>query len=185
MRQAPSRSLRQAMIWEVCRATCAVEDIFPSIKIGAFNEEFMNGKTNTSNPVNMVWDEGRSLWEESNSQPFRENLGCLVSIGAGLSSGEPVGSSTGSLLESLRRIGKETQQEADSFIREQEKKDLFREKRYFRMNLTPVSNSEREEWGRTDEFDSATTKYFERPTNELALKDCAYRLRDKGTHNAS
>ncbi|PVH83911.1 FabD/lysophospholipase-like protein [Cadophora sp. DSE1049] len=117
-------------IWEACRATAAATSLFEPIKIGQFNEEFVDGATGFNNPVNEVLLEARDLWPET---ILSSNVACLVSIGTGLRSNSSFGPSVMQVGRTLLRIAVETEKTAERFHRAYP--TLVSENKYFRFNV--------------------------------------------------
>ncbi len=51
--------LRECRIWEAARATSAASTFFPSIKIGRYQQTFIDGALLNNNPIEIADDESR------------------------------------------------------------------------------------------------------------------------------
>ena len=65
------------------RATSDASSFFDLIKIGQFEEEFVDGAVGANNPVAKLWNEAKSVWSD---QALEGNIKCLISIGTGVPS---------------------------------------------------------------------------------------------------
>ena len=49
------------MIWEACRATSAAATFFDPVSIGPYGEEFIDGATESNNPIERLLEEARRV----------------------------------------------------------------------------------------------------------------------------
>ena len=122
--------LDSVKIWEACCATLAVSSLFDPITIEQYNQEFVNGATEASNPVWEVWNQAQLIW---GPEPLDSKVKCLVSIGAGVHL--PSGSKTDmlSIGKVLIAIATESEYTAQRFRLGQS--HLDHTSRYYRFNM--------------------------------------------------
>ncbi|OCL01567.1 FabD/lysophospholipase-like protein [Glonium stellatum] len=117
-------------IWEAGRATSAASTFFDPISIGPSKQRFFDGATGANNPIRELWKEAKDVWS---SAPLENNIGCIVSIGAGVPSMKKFGKDGLEIFQTLKRIATETEATARDF--HQEHTDLDDTERYFRFNV--------------------------------------------------
>jgi hypothetical protein len=98
-------------IWEAGRATSAASSFFDPIKIGKFEETFLDGGTGCNNPVEKVFEEALEIWGPS----ARQRIQCLVSIGTGQPALKAFGSSLKDIATTVINIATETDKTAANF----------------------------------------------------------------------
>jgi len=119
--------LNVTKIWEAGRATSAASTFFDPIKIGPYDEEFVDGATGSNNPARELWAEAMDMW------PSESKVKCLVSIGTGQPSLKPFGESLLDIAKTLSEIATDTEYTAELFSKEH--RDLAQSKCYFRFNV--------------------------------------------------
>lgn len=124
-----SLALNSTKIWQASRATSAATSFFDPIAIGPFNEEFVDGALGANNPVNMLWGQAQAVW----GNQLRGKLKCLVSIGTGMPTLQPVRDDVLGIWATLKELATETERIAEQFRRD--KSSLDDEGRYYRFNV--------------------------------------------------
>jgi len=151
-------------LWEVAVATLARTLTFAPVKLGPFQDEFMDGSLGGNNPLNSIWTQVNTIW------PNSKHRNCIVSIGAGM---PRLHSAKGGMLDSIRvmaAIATETEQTAENFAREHA--DLLAHHRYFRFNSPGLENIGPEEYDKSVEIQALTQSYTYDPTVKLILSTC-------------
>jgi predicted acylesterase/phospholipase RssA len=113
LRSYESRRVKEVdcTIWEASRATSAASSFFDPIKIGQFEETFVDGGTGCNNPVERVFDEALDIW----GPDARQRIQCILSIGTGQPMEKGFGSGLKEIASTLIRIATETEQTAARF----------------------------------------------------------------------
>jgi hypothetical protein len=165
-------------IWEAARATSAASSFFDPIKIGKFEEEFVNGAVGVNNPVAHLWIEAKGVW---NDEALEGNIKCLVSIGTGIPSLKPYGDSLLEIGKTLKAVATETEMTAESFHRAHS--DLDDGNRYFRFNVAHgLEDIGLEDAAQKNRIMAATTRYVALESvmkqmklcgNNLSTRECA------------
>jgi hypothetical protein len=122
--------LRYTTIWQACRATSAASTFFEPITIGRYKEQFVDGATGANNPIWKLWEQAKAVWD---SEPFEENVQCIVSIGTG---GPNIAAFDDDLIriaDTLKHIATETEATAEEFRRD--KPQLVTSGVYYRFNV--------------------------------------------------
>ncbi|KAL6406251.1 FabD/lysophospholipase-like protein [Ilyonectria robusta] len=163
------RLYRATKIWEACRATCAASSFFDPITIGDFGESFVDGATGANNPVTEVWNEAKDVWTLDRIEC---HLQCLVSIGTGIPSVKPFGTSLAAISAALRAISIETESTAEHFARD--KSGLESDGRYYRFNvIRGLEGIGLEDSSQLHTIMAATDRYLESQTVYKLLRDCS------------
>ena len=121
-------------IWEAGRATSAASSFFDPIKIGQFEESFVDGGTGCNNPVERVFEEALNVW----GPDARQQIQCIVSIGTGQPTEKGFGSGLKEIASTLIHIATETEQTAARFATGYAPSlgpSLNSSKAYFRFNV--------------------------------------------------
>ena len=113
-------------IWEAARATSAASGFFDPIPIGL--QTYIDGATECNNPVNAVWSEAGSIWDD-----LQQRIQSLVSIGTGKRDLRDFGDDLPSISKSLISIATETETTEQLFY--ERHISLGLEGRYFRFNV--------------------------------------------------
>ena len=140
---------------------------FDPIKIGQFEEEFVDAAVGANNPVAQVWNEARYVWS---GEALEGNIKCLVSIGTGVPSLDSYGSSLFEIAKALKDIATETEKTAESFHRAHS--DLDDGNRYFRFNVSHgLESIGLEDAAQKNKIMAATTRYvaLESVMNQMKL----------------
>ena len=162
----------KTQIWEAARATSAASSFFDPIKIGLFEEEFVDGAVGVNNPVAQLWNEAKYIWSD---EPLEGNIKCLVSIGTGVPSLTPYGSSLLEIAETLKQIATETEKTAESFHRTHS--DLDDGNRYFRFNVQHgLESIGLEDAAQKNRIMAATSRYVALESVMKQMKLCGNNL---------
>ncbi|KAG6357757.1 hypothetical protein INS49_013636 [Diaporthe citri] len=121
-----SFSTSKCKIWEAARATSAAATLVDPIKIGL--QEYADGATGCSNPVNAVLEEAKAIWRDAPSR-----IQCLLSIGTGAPNLDGFDSNIKEVVETLKTISTETEDTDKQFFRDSA--SLGVGGRYFRFNV--------------------------------------------------
>lgn len=161
------------LIWEAARATFAASSFFDPIKIGQFNEEFVDGAAaGVNNPVAQLWNEAKYIWSD---EPLEGNIKCLVSIGTGVPSLKPYGSSLLEIAQTLKEIATDTEKTAESFHRAHT--ELDDGNRYFRFNVHQgLDNIGLEDATQKNKIMAATSRYVAQESVRKQMKLCGNNL---------
>jgi hypothetical protein len=124
-----SELFKTVKIWEACRATSAATTFFDSIKIGPYDQVFLDGATSANNPVRKLWQEAKEVWGES----METRVECLVSIGTGIGDVAPFGNDAIAVGKTFLAIATETERTANEFRREY--RGLDDRNAYYRFNV--------------------------------------------------
>ena len=163
-----SHMFHATRIWEAARATSAASSFFDPIKIGPYNEEFVDGATGANNPVQELWNEAKSVWSD---EPLESRIQCLVSIGTGVPSLKPFGSSLGEIGKTLVQIATETERTAETFHRGHSELDASN--RYFRFNvLRGLEGIGLEDVSQKNIIMATTSRYMESEATVKQMKLC-------------
>jgi hypothetical protein len=163
---------RTIRIWEAARATAASPGYFDPISIGHSNVQLLDGGLGANNPVREVLQAARELWPD---KPVGEQVGCLISIGTGMKSIQPLSDSIIHFAQAFVNLTLDTEATAESFLKEN--KNMFLDNRYFRFNvsrgLESVALDEINQWAF---IASATDTYINTVVSNQQLRYAADRL---------
>ncbi|KAL9128122.1 MAG: hypothetical protein Q9217_003143 [Psora testacea] len=166
-----SHLYNNTLIWEAARATSAASSFFDPIKIGPFDEEFV-GAVGVNNPVAQLWNEAKYIWSH---EPLEDNIKCLVSIGTGVLSLTPYGTSLLEIAQTLKAIATETEKTAESFHRAHT--ELDDGNRYFRFNVQHgLENIGLEDTTQKNKIIAATSRYVAQESVMRQMKLCGNNL---------
>ncbi|KAI0095691.1 acyl transferase/acyl hydrolase/lysophospholipase [Nemania sp. FL0031] len=170
-RMAGSDLSESTTIWQACRATTAATSFFEPIAIGQYGETFVDGAFGANNPIEQLWNEARDVWSNS----FPNNVGCVVSIGTGLSRLRPVGDRLDKIWKTLEAMATETDKTAEIFHRD--KADLAKGGRYYRFNVDRgLEAIGLEEYKKVREIIAATRNWTREQQNHVRIIACAHQL---------
>jgi hypothetical protein len=170
----PRDMLNSVKIWEAARATSAASTFFESIAIGPDSEYFLDGATGANNPVKVACAEARDVWQIQDS--IDDHLHCLISIGTGVPSVEPFGTTLKAIAKTLKAMAVETEKTAEEFLREHTK--LHTNQRYFRFNVDRgLENIGLEESGKRHHIIAATRRYIILEGTKKQMDYCAETMR--------
>lgn len=152
------------------RATSAAPGFFPAYEHGGL--KFVDGALGENNPVNQLYQEARTLYVGS-------TIGCLVSIGTGVSRDLQLGSSLIGVARGCAAIATDTskiaQQFEDSYAAEG--RELCN--RYFRFNVEQgVVGVGLDEWSKASKMTTATHKYLEERRTKKEIDKCVSCLKE-------
>ncbi len=160
-------------IWEAGRATSAASTFFEPIKVGMYNETFVDGATGCNNPVEKVLEEALNIWGPSARQRFH----CLVSVGTGQPAMNAFGAGLKEVAKTLISIATETEETATRFrlvYAPSLGDSIISSQVYFRFNvvkgLETVGLEEHEEKAR---IAAATKEYLNSPDVSNDIGACA------------
>jgi predicted acylesterase/phospholipase RssA len=128
-RSGNSALLNATKIWEACRATSAATTFFDPIAIGPYKQQFADGALGANNPVFMLWSQAKDVWGDG----LETKLKCLVSIGTGVPSLQPIRDDVAGIGATLKALATETEQTAQRFHRHNSQLDD--QGRYYRFNV--------------------------------------------------
>ena len=100
----------EPMIWEACRATSAAATFFDPVSIGPFGEEFIDGATESNNPIERLLEEARRVWQDIDAR-----MGCILSIGTGQSPLTSWGENALQVIDTLKGLATETEKTENRF----------------------------------------------------------------------
>lgn len=163
---------RTTKIWEACRATSAASSFFDPITIGEYGETFVDGGTGANNPISHVWNEAKDVWTLDR---IEDHLHCLISVGTGLPSIKPFGSSLVKISATLRAISLETESTAENFVRD--KSGLETAGKYYRFNVVRgLEGIGLEDSSEMPKIIAATDRYIESQAVYKLLQQCSFVL---------
>ena len=127
--------------------------------------EYIDGALHYNNPVHVVWDEAKSVWDTSTSRP----IGCIVSIGTGKPVIGGVGKRGHDILKALVEMATDTEKTAREFrIRISQMPETDRPK-YYRFNVERgLEGIALEEWTQFKKLTEATCSYLNEQREEIA-----------------
>ena len=158
-------------IAEAGRATSAAPSFFDPIKIGVFEQEFVDGATGCNNPIRELLYEARDIWSDANTR-----IQCIVSIGTGQPKLRGFGENIIDIAKALVKIATETELTAESFLREHHHLDLSG--RYFRFNVTRgMEDIGLEEYTERPRIASATMAYLSGNVVSKNVQECVKLLK--------
>ncbi|KAJ5460999.1 uncharacterized protein N7458_002551 [Penicillium daleae] len=163
--------LDSTKIWQACRATSAATSFFDPITIGPFNEEFVDGALGANNPVYALWNQAQDVWGDR----LWGGLKCLVSIGTGMPTLNPVRDDVLGIWTTLKELATETEKTGEQFRRD--KSSLDDEGRYYRFNVDHgLEHIGLEESKKKKEMAAATSRYIGLQAVFKQMKACANNL---------
>lgn len=118
-------------VWEAVRATSAAPLFFEPVTLESSKTTFIDGGIRANNPIDQISSEAERIW------PGRE-IGCLVSIGTGITSAkafEPTKSKLHEILRSLADIATDADAKARVYRDTKVGRQLQRNKKYFRYSI--------------------------------------------------
>lgn len=152
------------MIWEAGRATSAAATFFDPISIGPYGEEFIDGATESNNPIEKLMEEARQVWGN-----IDDRLDCIVSIGTGQPPVKPWGNNALEVIDTLKALATETERTATRFRNSQDGQKWS--SRYFRLNVDRgLENIGLEEHTKRDQLVTATRIYLDKPDTRDSVK---------------
>lgn len=115
-------------IWEAGRATSAAATFFDPISIGPYGEQFVDGATESNNPIERLLEEAQCVWKDIDGR-----MGCIVSIGTGQSPLTSWGDNAFKVVGTLKALATETEKTENRFRMSHEGRKW--KKLYFRFNV--------------------------------------------------
>lgn len=118
-------------IWEAVRATSAAPLFFEPITLESSKATFVDGGVRANNPIDQISSEAERLWPD-------RKIGCLVSIGTGVTTTKPFDPTKSKLhevLKSLADIATDADAKARAYRDTKEGRKLQRNKKYFRYSV--------------------------------------------------
>ncbi|EXJ68115.1 uncharacterized protein A1O5_08730 [Cladophialophora psammophila CBS 110553] len=129
----PGQTHYPCTVWEAARATSAAPMYFEPIEIGAkIKTTFVDGGLRDNNPVGLVTAEAHRIW------PGRK-IGCLVSLGTGVTQPDSLSVTKSRLHEVLTTLASMTTDAHNrhlEFRNSEEGRGLLNDKKYFRFSPT-------------------------------------------------
>jgi hypothetical protein len=108
--------------------------------------------------------------------PNEHTLGCLLSIGTGLTSVTSTGTTITGLIKTLTAIATESEHTAEAFLHQH--RDVLDSRLYYRFNVSQGLGDVRfDEWQQAAKIDAATEAYLSRVGERHRIKSCAEQLR--------
>lgn len=142
----------ECTIWQACRATSAAPTFFDPIRIGRHGQSFFDGGVLYNNPVNIVEQEARDVWNT--------NEAFLISIGTGITPTKPFGGDLKKIVDAMRNIVTQTEQTANDFYRRHES-TMVSNGHYFRFNIAQgMANIGLQEYKAVPAIADATQTYL-------------------------
>jgi len=161
------------MVWQACRATSAATTFFDPIKIGKYEQRFVDGGILYNNPIQLVDREAKNIWED------REAI--LISIGTGSAPGTPFKGHLKSIIKSMAEILTQTERTNNDFY--ESNTDMVEGGLLFRFNVTHgLANVGLEEYREVGLIADATQTYLDHGETRKKLTACVERL--SGIHSA-
>jgi hypothetical protein len=161
--------VRYTKIWQACRATSAASTFFEPITIGRYNEEFVDGGTGANNPIWKLWEQAKAVWH---SEPFEEEVQCIVSIGTGGANITAFNDDLRHIGDTLKHIATETEKTAEAFRRD--KPQLVTAGVYYRFNVARgLDRVGLEETRSIGLIAAATRDYLDSEEVHPRIMDCA------------
>lgn len=155
-------------IWEAGRATSAATSFFDPIKIGGFDEEFVDGATGCNNPIEEVLSEARNIWPDADCR-----IQCIVSVGTGQPALKAFGGNVKQIGKTIVAIATETEQTARKFLDSHGHIGLTG--RYFRFNvLKGLEDVGLQEYNEKAKIAASTKTYLVAVAKDV--EDCATAL---------
>ncbi|KAJ9149952.1 Patatin family protein [Pleurostoma richardsiae] len=137
-------------------ATSAATTFFEPVAIGPFNEEFVDGALGANNPVYTLWSQAQDV----RGDQLQAKLRCLVSVGTGVPSLNPVRDDVLGIWATLKELATEMEKTAQRFHRD--KSNLDDEGRYYRFNVDRgLEDVALQESKKKKEIAAATRRYVE------------------------
>jgi len=115
------------MIWEACRATSAAPSFFDPVRIGPYDQEFVDGGLLYNNPIHLLYREAASSW------PNQVSSAVFVSIGTGSAPGGTFEGNLKNIVDALKDIVTQTERTAEDFAHGHS--DIVRRNSYFRFQV--------------------------------------------------
>ncbi|KAF7543621.1 hypothetical protein G7Z17_g10591 [Cylindrodendrum hubeiense] len=130
----PTQKNKKCTILEAASATAAAPLLFEPVKLPGSSIERYGGGLLQNNPIIETGCEATREMEMEEAWAGRE-IGCVVSIGAGIASAQSVPSNIGSPLKDIVQIMADSEDTAESFSQSGLGEELKRANRYFRFNM--------------------------------------------------
>ncbi|KKF92089.1 Patatin [Ceratocystis platani] len=147
----------ECKIWEVARATSAMDNLFKPIKLGRESEKFINSSFGHSNPCKILIQEAAELLSGQ-----QEML--ILSNGTGLSSAIEMGNTKRSIGRSLEKIATSSRRVADELGTEHSSKP----QRYYRFNTANGQGSiAASDWVEPSEVAAHTKNYLNEKQDDI------------------
>lgn len=114
-------------IWEACRATSAAPTFFDPVKIGPFQQQFVDGGLVYNNPIQLLHREAEAAW------PSRMKDAVFVSIGTGSAPGSSLDGGLKTIIDAMKEIVTQTEQTSENFANEHF--DILQRNAFFRFQV--------------------------------------------------
>lgn len=144
-------------IWQAARATSAASTFFDPIQIG--RQTFVDGGTGMNNPVELVFEEAKSIWPDAIQ---KGRIQCLVSIGTGIPDLKGFGDNLIKVIDTLKSISTETEKTEKRFYGNHE--SLGISQRYFRFSVDKgMADVELDDHEKVAEIEASAEDYLGDP----------------------
>lgn len=161
-------------IWEAASATAAAPLFFKPVTFKDTGEVWCDGGMRRNDPIN------EALAELPREVHWRgRKIGCVLSIGTGVKSSEPLSSSLSSVLKAAVAIMTDSDDTAKVFASSELGVELSRTNRYFRFSVPQgMQDLSMDEWKKIERMRALTTDYLGHAGNGDLVARCAKSLLD-------
>lgn len=177
-RRTISDRLKYTKIWQAARATSAASSFFDPmvVQLGSYKESYTDGATgaNANNPIYHLWQEAKETFLAPGER-LEDNIDCLLSIGTGVPSVEPFGSSLKAVAKTLLKIALDTENTAKIFRRDHQ--DLMQSNRLVRLSVTRgLERVGLERTNSKDDIVNITNLYLDSDDTQELMDKCVQSL---------
>ena len=159
-------------IWEAASATAAAPMYFDHVKFEKYGESWCDGGLRRNNPINEALAEAHRHDDLKTRQ-----VGCVVSIGTGVSKVSGVSSNLALFLKQSVEMMTDSEEIAEQFAMSQVGHDMARNKRYFRFSVPQgLQELQLDEWKKIEKMRAMTEAYLRTSQCAQAVEDCAQSL---------
>ncbi|KAH0562548.1 hypothetical protein GP486_002769 [Trichoglossum hirsutum] len=156
-------------IWEACRATSAAPTFFDPVKIGPYDQEFVDGGLLYNNPIQLVHREAVATWHN------RVDGAVFISIGTGSA---PSGAFEGNLkiiIEAMKEIVTQTERISTEFA--ESHPELLLRNCFFRFQVFHgLETVGLEEYKEKAKIADATQSYLDIWETKKKVEDCVEKV---------
>jgi predicted patatin/cPLA2 family phospholipase len=169
----------KATIVDAALATSAATTFFDEVEING--EKFCDGAFGANNPVDQVYIEASSIWDDMGGQ-LSSALKCFISIGTGVPGVDAMREDVaGFLSKTLKAMVTETERTQQRFMKRN--KDVAKpdgKQRFFRFNVEQgLQGVGLAEYLRQGSIKAATNRYMESLQQITLVRLCSEHLRQK------
>lgn len=159
-------------IWEAASATAAAPIYFRPVPLKSSGRQWSDGGTRRNNPIFEVLAESSRIPDWSG-----QNIGCIVSIGTGITSLSEMPTKLPAFLKKAVDIMTDSEQIAVDFARSPDGRRLTQQKRYFRFNVPyGLQEIELDDYKETRKVHDVTSFYLSQADNGDRIHGCAKAL---------